>query len=451
MKFACCSRTGARVASTRRFDRRTLLRGAAAAGAAAAASSIAGCGDNDDALTFFFQAKPDEAKVRLEIIDEFRKLHPDIKIRTQMSGPDPQTQILTYCAGGKCPDVLMSWDLSYSFLAERGIFENLDTILDKDPVYAAELKKDSSMPLYNTFRYKNAQHALPEQWAGIFLYYNRKLFADAKLAPPPTRWEDAWSFDEFLGAAQALTKRDSSGDVIQWGFVDPWTVYYSASCFGMNNGIEWFTPSVDPTRTNIDNDAFIEGVQFYTDLSTKHRVMPTIEFQQSLSSSDMFAQGKAAMALSGHWMYSTYAGQGDLDFDVTVLPVGPRGTAARSDIGTTGLSIAADSPRKEQAWEFVKFATGPVGQAVIAKSGLFVPALKSALGSDGFAQAHAKVHNLEVFHGGDHANNLPVTPAWPRVDAVIQQGYDHVFRGAASAEWFKHGLARQINDLLEAQ
>lgn len=438
------------MAWTRRFDRRTLLRGAGAAGAAAAASSLAGCGD-DDALTFFFQAKPDEAKVRLKIVDEFRKLHPDIKIRTQMSGPDPQTQILTYCAGGKCPDVLMSWELSYSFLAERGIFTNLDTILDKDPTYAAELKQDSSPALYNTFRYQNAQYALPEQWAGIFLYYNKKLFAEANLPPPPARWEDAWTFNEFLDAARALTKRDGSGEVAQWGFVDTWTPYYSASCFGMNNGVEWFTPSIDPTRTNIDNDAFIEGVQFYTDLSTRHHVMPRIEFQQSLSSSDMFAQGKAAMALSGHWMYRSFTGQEDLDFDVTVLPVGPRGTAARSDIGTTGLSIAADSPRQEQAWEFVKFATGPVGQAVIAESGLFVPALKSALASDGFAQAHTKVHNLEVFSGSEHANNLPVTPAWPRIESAIEHGYDHVFRGAASADWFKQGLAGQINDLLEAQ
>ncbi|MBO0855507.1 MAG: extracellular solute-binding protein, partial [Nocardia sp.] len=247
---------------------------------------MTGCGDNDDdALTFFFQAKPDEAKVRLKIVDEFRKQHPDIKIRTQMSGPDPQTQILTYCAGGKCPDVLMSWDMSYAFLAQRGIFANLDTILNEDAAYATALKQDSSTPLYNTFRYKNAQYALPEQWAGIFLYYNRKLFRDAGLRPPPARWEEAWSFEEFLDATRALTKRDSSGEVTQWGFVDPWSSYLSSSCFGMNNGVEWFTPSIGPTRTNIDNDAFIEGVQFYTDLSNKHKVMPKIEFQQSLSSS----------------------------------------------------------------------------------------------------------------------------------------------------------------------
>ena len=103
--------------------------------------------------------------------------------------------------------------------------------------------------------------------------------------------------------------------------------------------------------------------------------------QQSISTMDLFSSGKAAMALGGHWRYQTFSRADGLDFDVTVLPVGPKGHGARSNIGTTGLAIAASSPRKQQAWEFVKFATGPVGQALIGESGLFVPVLTSAIHS----------------------------------------------------------------------
>ena len=98
--------------------------------------------------------------------------------------------------------------------------------------------------------------------------------------------------------------------------------------------------------------------------------------------------------MGGHWRYETFTSADDLDFDVTALPVGPKGHGAQSNIGTTGLAIAAASPRKEQAWEFVKFATGPVGQAVIAESGLFVPVLTSAVSSPGFAKAHTRIRNL---------------------------------------------------------
>ena len=431
------------------LNRRDLLRSGALAGAALAAPSLAGCGSSSDALTFFFQAAPDEAKVRMRIIEAFTRLHPEIKIQVQMSGPDPTQQILTYAAGGKCPDVVMQWE-SYSHFVELGILENLDTFLNADQDYAARIREDGEPAVHELFRYRGGQYVLPEQWAGIFLYYNKKLFEEAGVRPPPGRWEDAWTFDEFLAAAQALTKRDSSGRTTQWGFADAWPVpRYSASIFGMNNGGEWFVPPTDPQRTAIDGEEFIEGFQFYADLAVRHRVAPRSTDADALPSIQLFSQGKAAMVLTGHWQYNAMLAEPDLDFDITVLPAGPRGHGAKSDIGSTGLGISAASPRKELAWEFVKFATGPVGQQAVAESGLFVPALKSALHSEAFAKAHSRIRNLEVLTGGPaNANPIPVTPNWSRVDDAFHRASDRVLRGAAPATYFRGEVTRHINDLL---
>ena len=436
---------------SRPFGRRTLLRGAGVLGASLVASTLAGCDYHDDALTFFFQANPEEANVRMRIIDEFQRRHPDIKVRTVRSGGDPMQQMLTFCAGGKCPDVLMAWELTYAALADRGVLLDLNTILPSDPTYAAQLKSDSVPVLYDTFGFKGGQYAFPEQWSGTFLFFNRKLFDEANLRPPG-RWDDAWSFAEFLECARGLTKRDESGKVTQWGFVDTWAPYYSAGLFGMNNGAGWSIPWNNPGRMNFDDDAFIEGVQFYADLANKYRVAPTAADQQSTSTTDLFSLGRAAMAVGGHWRYSTFSGADGLDFDVTVLPVGPKGHGARSDVGTTGLAIAADSPRKQQAWEFVKFVTGPIGQAVIAESGLFVPVLRSAMNSPGFAKAHSRVRNLEVLTGGpEHSRHLPVTPAWERIDALMDRRFGPVLHGFQSAASFKNGLAPEADKVLRDQ
>lgn len=289
---------------SRPFGRRTLLRGAGVLGASLVASTLAGCDYHDDALTFFFQANPEEANVRMRIIDEFQRRHPDIKVRTVRSGGDPMQQMLTFCAGGKCPDVLMAWELTYAALADRGVLLDLNTILPSDPTYAAQLKSDSVPVLYDTFGFKGGQYAFPEQWSGTFLFFNRKLFDEANLRPPG-RWDDAWSFAEFLECARVLTKRDESGKVTQWGFVDTWAPYYSAGLFGMNNGAGWSIPWNNPGRMNFDDDAFIEGVQFYADLANKYRVAPTAADQQSTSTTDLFSLGRAAMAVGGHWRYST--------------------------------------------------------------------------------------------------------------------------------------------------
>jgi multiple sugar transport system substrate-binding protein len=433
------------------FGRRTLLRGAGVLGAASLGLWSAGCGDDDDALTFFFQANPEEADARLRIVQAFQRANPDIRVRTVLSGPDPMQQMSTFCAGGKCPDVLMAWELTYAGLAERGVLADLNAMLAQDPGFAAELKADSSRGLYDTFAFGGGQYALPEQWSGNFLFYNKTLFAEAGLPPPPDRWDRPWSFTEFLTTAAALTKRDSSGKVTQWGFVDTWVPYYSAGLFGMNNGTPWCRPRTNPTHLNFDDDAFLEGMQFYADLAGTHRVAPKAADQQSISTMDLFSSGNAAMALGGHWRYQTFSRADELDFDITALPAGPKGGGARSNIGTTGLAISASSARRQQAWEFVKFATGPVGQALIGESGLFVPVLTSATQSAGFALAHNRIRNLAVLTDGPaHSGYLPVTPVWQKIDALMDRDIGPVLRGSRPATSLKTGLSRTVDQVLRS-
>jgi multiple sugar transport system substrate-binding protein len=425
------------------------LVGAGAVGAAAVSAWTTGCSSDDDALTFFFAANPEEADARQRVVDAFQRAHPDIKVRTLLSGGNPLQHMSIYCAGGKCPDVLMAWDVTYAGLAARGVLLDLNTMLAQDKAFAADLKSDGIRSLYDTFTFDGGQYALPEQWSGNFLYYNKKLFAEAGVRPPPGRWDQPWSFGEFLDAAKALTKRNRSGRVGQWGYVDSWVPFYAAGLFGMNNGVPWCTPRMNPTHLNFDNEAFLEGIQFYADLAHKHRVAPTSSDIQSMSTMDLFTSGRAAMALGGHWRYQTVDLAKGLDFDVTVLPTGPNGRAARSNIGTTGLAIAASSRRKQQAWEFVKFATGPVGQAVTAESGLFVPVLRSAITSAGFAEAHTRIDNLAVLTGGPvHSEGMPITPEWSKIVALMDRNFGPVLRGVRPATSLANGLSHAVDGVL---
>ncbi|WP_102417364.1 sugar ABC transporter substrate-binding protein [Mycobacterium sp. 4858] len=432
------------------FGRRGLLRGAGALTAASLAPWAAGCAPEEDSLTFFFAANPDERDARLRIVNEFERRHPDIKVRPVLSAPGVMQQLSTFCAGGKCPDVLMAWDLTYAELAARGVLLDLNTMLSGDRAFAAELKSDGVATLYDSFAFNGGQYALPEQWSGNYLFYNKRLFAEAGVPPPPRTWQQPWSFAEFLNTATALTKRDRSGRVTQWGFVNMWFSYYSAGLFAMNNGVPWSTPLKNPTHFNFGDDAFIEAVQFYADLANKHRVAPNASEVQSMSTPDLFAAGRAAMAMGGHWRYQTFIRADGLDFDVAPLPVGPRrqGQPAHSDIGSTGLAISASSRRKEQAWEFVKFATGPVGQALIGESSLFVPVLQSALNSPGFAKAHRNVGNLAVLtQGPAYSEGLPVTPAWEKIVALMDRSFGPVLRGSRPATSLT-GLSPAIDEVL---
>jgi multiple sugar transport system substrate-binding protein len=344
----------------------------------------------------------------------------------------------------------MAWDLTYAELAARGVLLDLNTMLARDQAFAAELKSDGIAALYDIFTFNGGQYVLPEQWSGNYLFYNKRLFAEAGVAAPPRTWEQPWSFGQFLDTAMALTKRNGSERVTQWGFVNIFVSYYSAGLFAMNNGVPWSTPLKNPTHFNFDNDAFIEAVQFYADLANKYKVAPDASEVQSMSTPDLFAAGKAAIAMGGHWRHQTFIRADGLDFDVAPLPVGPRrqGQPARSNIGSTGLAIAASSQRKEQAWEFVKFATGPVGQALIGESRLFVPVLRSALNSSGFAKAHQNVGNLSILtQGPANSDGLPVTPAWEKIVALMDRNFGPVLRGSRPATALA-GLSRAVDEVL---
>ncbi|OBH20240.1 sugar ABC transporter substrate-binding protein [Mycolicibacter terrae] len=436
------------------MQRRTFLRGAGLVGAAAALAPVpAACSADDDALTFFFAANPEEADTRMGIVKAFERRHPGIRVRTVLAGGDPTQQISTFCAGGRCPDVLMAWEFNYAGLADRGVLADLNPLLDADREFAAALRAESIPALYETFGFSGGQYAFPEQWSGAFLFYNTRLFAEAGVPPPPGRWDQPWTFDEFLDTATALTRRAPNGRTTQWGFVDTWSPPYTAALFGMNNGTPWAVPRLNPTHLNFDDGDFLDGIQFYADLSNRHRVAPAASDTQAISTMGLFTAGQAAMALGGHWRYQTFAQAEGLDFDVAVLPTGPaaaaKGMAARSAIGSTGLAIAAASRRREQAWEFVKFAAGPAGQALIGESGLFVPVLRSAIAAPGFAAAHTGIGNLAVLTGGPaHAEGLPISPEWQKVHALMDRAIGPVLRGKLPAASLKTELSPQIDEVL---
>lgn len=401
-------------------------------------------------LVFFFGANPEEAKTRQKIIDAFTAKYPQITIKTDLAGPDPTQKLLTEFAGGAGPDVMMVWELLYPGLAERGIYADLDEFIQKDPGFASAVLPDEVPALLDMFKWKGKQYALPEQYAGVVLYYNKKLFDEAGIAYPPADWKDtSWTYARFLEVAQALTKTDTSGKITQFGYADAWWPPLSAAVWAYSNGGNWFDRYVNPTKSTITDPKMTEGVQFYADLANVHHVAPTAEETATQAGADMFMAGRAAMALTGHWFYPAFSQTEGLDFDVGVLPVGPSGTTPKTDLGSTGLAVSATTKFPEQAWAFVKFMAGPEGQRIIAESGLFVPVLRSIGRSDSFLKSHARIKNTQVFiEAPENSISLPITPVWNQISDIWAREMDAVLRGKVSADEAHAKLEPQINALL---
>lgn len=447
---------------TSRYSRRRVLKTAGAAAVVAAAQPRLGTAQNVDfvpsrraqeleeaELTFYFGANPQEAETRQTIIDAFMEKYPQITINPQVAEGNATQEIQIQFAGGAAPDILMAWELDYSGLATRGVYRDLNEFVENDAEFAEVIETDHIPELVAMFNWEGAQYVLPEQFAGVALFYNKAMFEAAGVEPPPADWTDtSWSWDRFLETAQALTIED--GDRIsQYGFVDAWWPPLSSAVIGTGNGGDWFDQYVNPSASTISDPNFTAAVQWYADLANVHRVAPTTEEMATQAGVEMFMAGRAAMALVGHWMYPAFSTTDGLDFELGVLPVGPNGTTAKTDLGSTGLAISSQTEYPEHAWEFVKFSTGPEGQQLIAESGLFVPVLRSLAESDAYLGAHEAIENASVFTAGlENAVALPITPVWNEIVAVWDRETNRILRGEATAEEVHPALESEITSLL---
>jgi len=386
-------------------------------------------------LRVFFGANPEEATVRQSIFDSFTAANPGIKITPEIPTTNTTEALLTQVAGGDPPDVAMAWELQYPILADKGVYKDLTPIIQGDSNYQTNVLPDFYESHIDMYTWKGKLYVLPEQNASVVLYYNKKLFDEAGVAYPTTDWKDkSWNWEAFLDACKKLTKTE--GDTItQYGFTEAWWTPLSAVIFAYSNGGNWFDRYSDPTKVTLTDPNVVAAFQFYADLWNKEKVATNPEQWKVQAGYQMFAAGKAAMTLVGHWFYPEFSkAEHGLSMDIGVFPVGPNGTTSKTDLGGTGMSMVNLTKHPDEAWKFLSYECGPDGQKIIAESGLFAPTLKSIANSDSFLGTHKAIENAAVFNTAmDNAVSFPIGPAWDAMADRMGRNLDALWNGQSTA------------------
>lgn len=390
-----------------------------------------------DAVTLrvFFGANPEEAATRQTIFDSFTAANPGIAITPEIPTQNTTEALLTQVAGGDPPDVVMAWELQYPILAEKGVYKELEPLIQADSDFEANVLPDFYQSHIEMYTWKGKLYILPEQNASVVLYYNKKLFDEAGVAYPPSDWTDtSWTWETFLDACHRLTKKEGD-EIVQYAWTEAWWPPLSAVIFAYCNGGDWFDRYSDPTKVTMTNPKVVQAFQFYSDLWNKEKVATSPEQWKVQAGYQMFAAGKAAMTLVGHWFYPEFSKpEHELSMDIGAFPVGPGGTTSKTDLGGTGMAITALSKHTEEAWKFLRFECGPEGQKIIARSGLFAPTLRSIANSEDFLGTHTALQNAAVFNTAmDNAVSFPIGPAWDAMADRMGRNLDLLWNGDGTA------------------
>jgi multiple sugar transport system substrate-binding protein len=366
--------------SARTTTRRSFLRGAGAAAAAAAAvagAALCGCGRREPLppgvveLDFYtFTSTEFRRLFRDQLAPAFARAHPNIRVRINESLGDAgyDAKLLTLIAGKLPPDLFRVDQANFPFYAAKDILLPLDDFLAQDDeIFASHFYPQ----LTDGLRYKGKLLGLPSDFSPIVILYNQDLF-DRFEVPYP---RPEWTTDEFLDAAKRLT-HDLDGD----GHTDVFGVATSDSynrwpAWVWNNGGRIFNE--DGTRCVMDSPESIEGLRFYVDLSCRHNVAPTPGQTMGQAQTDLFASQFVAMVADSRYMYKRLIGTRKLPFRWDVAPMPKRRERITTFIWG-GNCILRSTKHPREAWEFLKFMSGPAGAAINNLAGNALSAYREA-------------------------------------------------------------------------
>ncbi len=375
---------------------------------------------SDEPLRLQAFGDPAELSAYKELIAAFEKQAPGVEVEFIPVGKqkDHMAKLTTGFSGGDPPDLFLINFRRYGQFAAKGVLEPLGPRLTERGQYKEE---DFYEPAVEAFRYDGILTCTPQNISSLVVYYNRKHFEEAGLALPT----DAWTWDDFLKAAKALT-RDTDGDgktdVYGLGF-EPTVIRLAP--FVWQAGGDVVDDLNRPTRFTLDEPAAREALDFVRSWYATHKVVPPLIENKSEDHESRFARGGLGMILHSRRYTATLRTVTGLDWDVAPLP---RHKQAATVLHADAYCLAKDSKRKDAAYRFVEFALSPEGAGIIARSGRTVPARKSVAEGPDFLDPSAPPRSARVFLDSiPHIRRTPNVASWneveTRADPLVEEWY----------------------------
>jgi len=285
-----------------------------------------------------------------QIISEFEKEYPDIRIDAQMVPWEGHVEkYTTAIAAGTTPDVGYTYPSLYKQWAVYGKLYPLDEFL------GGKLAKDN-LALANAYTYKGKLHAMPFIGDCRPLFYNKDMFTKAGVEFPSKK--KPISIERFLEISKKLTKDfDGDGQIDQYAWAwagvptasgadNVWPIFWAA---GADMIIE------EENRFGFNTPEGKEALQFIVDFERKYKLSPSGVVGMRLDEiATLFTGQRTAMYnTSGGSFLVSLRDFPELDYGTGLMP------KWRSKYCTYGvmdaLVIFSSTKYPEAAWKWIKF------------------------------------------------------------------------------------------------
>jgi raffinose/stachyose/melibiose transport system substrate-binding protein len=305
--------------------------------------------------------------------DDYMADHPNVTIEiTVLENEAFKTKLTTVMQSGEPPDIFQSWGGGVmNDYANAGLLQDITPALDAD---GGAWRNTFATGALGVYSYKGKNYGVPWDMGMIGFWYNKDLFAKAKIANPPTTWTEFLDDVKALKAAGITPIALGEGD--KWPGMHMWA--YLVTRIGGKANFEGAY-----NRTGSFTDApFVEAGKKLQDLIALKPFQDGFLGATYTDEATAMGNGKAAMELMGQWAPAVEKdnspdknGIGDkLGFFPFPMVEGGKGDPADAVGGGNGFAIGKNA--SPEAVDFVKFMTSAENQAALAKIGVAIPVVK---------------------------------------------------------------------------
>lgn len=372
--------------------------------------ALAGCQETSGTPTVVqFWAMGREGEVVRQLIPEFERAHPGIRIDVQqLPWTAAHQKLLTAFAGEALPDVAQ---LGNTWLPEFVALHALD------PVPPPVVDRGDYFPgIWQTNVIDQTAYGVPWYVDTRLLFYRRDLLAEAGYAAPPTTWAE-WT--DMLRAIKQRTGPHRHGALL------PLNEYQPLLALALQQQAPLLREG--DTRGNFRSEDFKRALRFYREMF-EEGFAPATTANQISNVWDEFARGSFTFYITGPWSIGEFKRRlpANLQASWMTAPLpGPEGPGY-SIAGGSSLVVFRDSPRKEAAWKFVQYLSQRDVQLRFHALTGNLPPLRSAWTDEDLTRdVYARAFREQL----ERVKPASKVPEWERIATDMQLVAEHMIQG----------------------
>ncbi len=380
-------------------------------------------------VTFWhtYSANSEAKLLEKEIIPEFNKKYPNIKIKSvTMPTDNLKQQVLQAAANGSAPDI-MRMDITWV-----PQFANLNSLVAVDDMKGFDtIKTDSYPATLSTCQWKGKYYGIPLDTNTQAAIYNKKDLEAAGLSEAPK------TFDELTAAAEKIKSGHKNG-LIGISGMGMW----SMAPWFMSLGGQYCDEKYTKADGYINSDASVKALEKLVELNDNGMIGKCLLNGQPGTWDGLKADNGYMTISDGPWFFTL---QDKKVTDNCVLATIPSSTSKSiSVVGGEDMVMFKNCKNKQAAWIFMRFMTEEYAQKTMAlKVNQYPTNAKVGAMSELTDNPVFKVYNEQLKTSWARIPN----PSNEEMDSAISLAFEKAFRHKGTVKENLDSLAKKLDEL----